>query len=291
MLGCCFYKWNSFFALPLAAAGLLQAQTNTGHIRGYLYDETGAVVPRATVTATDRSRGMQRQASTTELGEYFLSHLDPGLYDLRFEAENFAALIIENFEVRVGATESLSPQLGLAAAVESIAVSAEAARPIIEPEKTQQSDHIDSVSIGNLPINRRDYLDLALLTPGVVNTNYVVDDSDFRIAPTPQSGLGIGGTNGRGNTFTIDGVTNNYNSGGVRPAVSQEAVYEFQINRNSFSAELGGAPGGAVNIVTKSGRTSCTERCSECCATAASKPATTSTPTNPHTPGRKAAYP
>ncbi len=241
------------FTLLFAAAGLLQAQTNMGSLRGYVYDETGAVVPNAAVTATDRSRGAQRRAETTEFGEYFFSHLEPGLYDLRFEAENFAVLLIESFEVRIGETASLSPQLSVAAAAESIAVSAEAARPIIEPDKTQQSDHIDFISIRNLPINRRDYLDLALLTPGVVNTDYVVDDSDFRIAPTPQSGLGIGGTNGRGNTFTIDGVTNNYNSGSVRPAVSQEAVYEFQINRNSFSAELGGAPGGAVNIVTKSG--------------------------------------
>ena len=251
-----FHHWKILFsllaALPLAAVGL-QAQTNTGNLRGYVYDETGAVVPDATVTATDKSRGAERRANTTEFGDYIFNHLDPGLYDLRFEAENFSGLLIENFEVRVGETESFSPQLAVGAATESIAVSAEQERPAIEPERTQQSDHIDSVSIGNLPINRRDYLDLALLTPGVVNTNYVVDDRDFRIAPTPQSGLGIGGSGGRGNTFTIDGVTNIYNSGSARPSVSQEAVYEFQVNRNSFSAELGGAPGGAINIVTKSG--------------------------------------
>ena len=236
--------------LPLAAVGL-QAQTNTGNLHGYVYDETGAVVPETTVTATNKSRGTQRRTQTTEFGDYVFNHLEPGMYDLRFEAENFAALVMEDFEVRVGETESLSPQLAVGAAAESIAVSAQQVG--IDPERTQQSDHIDSVSIGNLPINRRDYLDLALLTPGVVNTNYVVDDRDFRIAPTPQSGLGIGGAGGRGNTFMIDGVTNIYNSGSVRPAVSQEAVYEFQINRNTFSAELGGAPGGAINIVTKSG--------------------------------------
>ena len=117
----------------------------------------------------------------------------------------------------------------------------------------QQSDHIDSVRIQNLPINRRDYLDLALLTPGVVNTNHLANAIDRRIAPTPTSGLGIGGGNGRGNTFMIDGLDNLYNSGSVRSSINQDAVQEFQVNRNSFSAEQGGAPGGTINIVTKGG--------------------------------------
>ncbi len=239
--------------LLLASAVLLQAQTNVGNIRGYVYDETRAVVPGVTVTAVDRSRGVERQTRTSDLGEYFFSHLDPGLYTLSFEAEDFAPYLIEDFEVRVGETASFSPQLMLAAAQNRIVVSAESVRLAIDPDKTQQSDHIDFVSIRSLPINRRDYLDLALLTPGVVDTNYVADDSDFRIAPTPQSGLGIGGTNGRGNTFMLDGLSNVYNSGGVRSSISQEVVHEFQINRNSFSSELGGAPGGAINIVTKGG--------------------------------------
>ena len=74
-----------------------------------------------------------------------------------------------------------------------------------------------------------------------------------RIAPTPSSGIGIGGGNGRGNTFMIDGLDNLYNSGSVRSSISQNAVHEFQVNRNSFSTEQGGAPGGTINIVTKGG--------------------------------------
>ena len=239
--------------LLLASGALVHAQTNTGNIRGYVYDETRAVVPGTTVTVVNQSRGVRRQTRTSALGEYFFSHLDPGLYTLRFEVENFASYLLEDFEVRIGETESFSPRLALAAAKEHIVISAESSQPALEPDRTQQSDRIDFVSIQNLPINRRDYLDLALLTPGVVDTNYIADDRDFRIAPTPQSGLGIGGTNGRGNTFMLDGLTNVYNSGSVRSSISQEAVREFQINRNSFSSELGGAPGGAINIVTKGG--------------------------------------
>ena len=244
---------GAVLGLLLASGVLGLAQTNTGNLRGYVYDETRAVVPDATVTVLDQSRGGKRQTRTSALGEYFFTHLAPGLYTLRFEVENFAPYLLEAFEVRIGETESFPPQLELATAEEYIVISAESSQSSLEPDRTQQSDRIDSVSIQNLPINRRDYLDLALLTPGVVDTNYIADDRDFRIAPTPQSGLGIGGTNGRGNTFMLDGVSNVYNSGSGRSSISQEAVREFQINRNSFSSELGGAPSGAINIVTKGG--------------------------------------
>ena len=246
-------RLGTVLQLLLVSGVLAQAQTNTGNIRGYVYDETRAVVPGTTVTAVDQSRGVRRQTSTSVVGEYFFSHLDPGLYTLRFEADNFAPYVIENFEARTGETELFSPQLAVATVEETIVISTESDHPPLAPDRTQQSDHIDFVSIQNLPINRRDYLDLALLTPGVVDTNYVADDRDFRIAPTPQSGLGIGGTGGRGNTFMLDGVTNVYGSGSVRSSIAQEAVREFQINRSSFSSELGGAPGGAINIVTKGG--------------------------------------
>ena len=222
---------GAVLGLLLASGVLVQAQTNTGNLRGYVYDETRAVVPDATVTVLDQSRGGKRQTRTSALGEYFFSHLAPGLYTLRFKVENFAPYLLEEFEVRIGETESFSPQLELATAEEYIVISAESSQSSLEPDRTQQSDRIDSVSIQNLPINRRDYLDLALLTPGVVDTNYIADDRDFRIAPTPQSGLGIGGTNGRGNTFMLDGVSNVYSSGSVRSSISQEAVREFQINR------------------------------------------------------------
>jgi hypothetical protein len=90
----------------------------------------------------------------------------------------------------------------------------------------------------------------------VADSNTLVDSNDYRIAQTPQSGLSFGGSNGRSNAFFIDGVENYANSGGVRMSVSQEAVQEFQINRSSFSAEYGGAAGGTVNIVTRSGTNS-----------------------------------
>ena len=182
---------RTVLVLLLASGVLAQAQTNTGHIRGHVYDETGAIIPDTKVTAVEQGRGARRQTSTSAEGEYFLSHLDPGTYTLRFEAEAFAPYLVEDFEVRTGETESFSPQLIVAAAEEQIIVSEASERPAIEPDRTQQSDHIDSVRIENLPINRRDYLSLALLTPGVVDVNYVANATDRRIVPTPSSGLGM----------------------------------------------------------------------------------------------------
>ena len=250
-LPCSLHRPGIAAAVLLASAILLPAQTDTGTIRGTVYDETRAVLPGVAVTATYQGRGVIREAVTSDLGEYVLSRVDPGLYTLRFELPGFAPYVVQDLEVLVGETQTFSPEIGVAG--EDTVITAEATRTVIAHDKTQQSNHIDSSGIDDLPINRRDYLDLALLTPGVVDSNYVADDTDFRIAPTPTSGLGIGGGSGRGNTFTIDGLNNNYGSGSVRSSISQEAVQEFHINRNTFSAELGGAPGAAINIVTKGG--------------------------------------
>ena len=239
--------------LVLTGAAVSEAQTDVGNIRGYVFDQTGAVIPDTVVTALDQARGVDRQTVSSATGEYVLGYLVPGLYTLRFEADDFAPYVIENLEVRVGETVPFSPELTLGAVTTDIVVAASDAYPVIDTHQTAQADHIEFVAIENLPINRRDYLDLALLIPGVVDTNHMVDDRDNRIAATPQSGLGIGGGTGRSNTFMLDGLSNTYDPGTVRSAISQEAVYEFQVNRNSFSAELGGAPGGAINIVTKGG--------------------------------------
>ncbi len=235
--------------VPALAYG--QAQVNSGDVKGTVVDALGGLVAGVTVTASDPDRAIKRVAKTDSAGEYALPMLPPGVYRLRFEAAGFATKVVEGLEVRVGDHVVLPTEMAVSAMAIEVDVVAEAS--VIEPQRTQQASTIESVRIRNLPINRRNYLDFALLTPAVVETNDMVDGTDYRVVQTPQSGLSFGGGNGRGNAFTIDGVENYYNSGGVRPSISQEAVQEFQINRNSFSAEIGGALGGAVNIVSKSG--------------------------------------
>lgn len=237
------------FAAVSIAAG--QSQVNSGDLRGTVVDPSGTPIAKAKVTVSAAARGINRSTLTDEVGEYRIPLLEPGVYQVRVEAAGFATRVIEGVVVKVGETTVERSRMEVGTVSTEITVTAET--PLIEPERTQQATSIDSRRILNLPINRRNYLDFALLAPGVVETNDLVDGTDFRVVQTPQSGLSFGGGNGRGNAFAIDGSENYLSSGGVRPSVSQEAVYEFQINRNSFNAEFGGAFGGAINIVTKSG--------------------------------------
>lgn len=231
-----------------------QAQISSGNITGDVLDETDAALPSVNVTANNAERGIRRSTTTDEAGRFTFSVMPPGAYDLRFEAEGFATKVVEGVILRVGDTVAVDVTLAVSAVTTEVSVTADAA--VVDSQRTQQATTIETERISELPINQRNYLDFALLAPGVVDTTSMADDTDFRVAQTPQSGLSFGGSNGRGNIFSIDGAEHYSNSGGVRPSVSQEAVREFQINQNSFSAELGGATGGAVNIVTKSGTNS-----------------------------------
>lgn len=125
--------------------------------------------------------------------------------------------------------------------------------PVVDVERVQQADTISLRQVRELPINRRDYLNLATLTPGVAEINNYVGITDAPLVQAPNSGLSFGGNNGRGNVFWLDGSENYVNTGGVRPSISQEAVAEFHVDRSSYSAEFGGGIGGIVNIVSQSG--------------------------------------
>jgi hypothetical protein len=125
--------------------------------------------------------------------------------------------------------------------------------PVVETERGSQANTLTQEDIAQLPIDRRDYLTFTLLTPGVSNSTRLASDQDFRVKSTPQSGLSFYGSNGRGNSVTVDGGEANDDAGGVRLTLSQDAVQEFQVNRSNYSAELGGASGATINIVSKSG--------------------------------------
>ncbi len=124
---------------------------------------------------------------------------------------------------------------------------------MVETERGSQANTLTQQYIEDLPIDRRDYLTFTLLLPGVSDSTRLADDQDFRVKQTPQSGLSFYGSNGRGNSITVDGGEAQDDAGGVRPTISQDAVQEFQVNRSNYTAELGGANGASINIVSKSG--------------------------------------
>ncbi len=232
--------------------GSLWCQTNaaTGEIYGVISDPAGASVPLATVTLESSATGWKRELESDAEGDYRFLAVPPGLYRLHAQKDTVLSSAPYIVEVSVGqaSVRDLRVQVGLH---DTITVTA--APGIVDPERTNPASFLDETLIHNLPIDRRDFLTFALLAPGVTDAKGLADNTDLRIKQTPTSGISFFGSNGRGNTVMVDGGEMNDGGGGVRSAIGQEAVQEFQINRGNYSAEIGGASGGAINIVSKSG--------------------------------------
>ncbi|HKQ90694.1 MAG TPA: TonB-dependent receptor [Blastocatellia bacterium] len=242
----------AFLTMTIAGAtsAFAQASSSTAEVRGQVTDANGAVVANAKLTLTDVVKGTSRQGVSDSEGNYAFLGLLPSSYDMKVEAQGFGATTTR-LELTVGQQANIPIKLSTGKV--EIQVDVVAGAEVVETNRTEQASTVDAKQISNLPINRRNFLDYALLTPGVVDADNIADSSDFRVAQTPQSGLSFGGNNGRGNMVQVDGAETLGASGGVQATVSQEAVQEFQVVRNSYSAELGGAAGGVVNIVSKSG--------------------------------------
>lgn len=239
--------------LFICGANFIFAQaTATAELRGNVKDPSGATVAGATVTATDNAKGTTRTVTSDADGNYVILALPPSTYTVKIESSGFAAKTVNNVLLEVGQQLALDVDLtvGDVGAVVDVAAGEQ---ELVDTERTQQSTVISGQQLSNLPINRRNFLDFALLTPGVSDADNVNDSTDFRVAQTPQSGLSFGGNNGRGNSINVDGSTADTAAGGARSVVSQEAVQEFQVDRNSYNAEFGGASGGVINIVSKTG--------------------------------------
>ena len=227
---------------------------SSGDIQGTVIDPSGALLPKATITVLNTETGLRRTAMTDSSGQFRVPNLAPATYDVAVQASGFAEAVRKGVVVSIGQTVVSDFQLKVSKVATEIEVASEAA--VVETERSSQANNVTERFIADLPIDRRDYLTFTLLMPGVSNSNVIADNADFRVKQTPESGLSFYGSNGRGNTVTVDGGEANDDAGGVRLNVSQDAVREFQINRSNYQAELGGASGAAVNIVTKNGTNS-----------------------------------
>lgn len=227
-----------------------QSQVSSADLKGTVTDASGAVLPGVSITITDTDKGTVRQVVTGERGQYLAPLLPPAPnYEGKAELSGFATQIKKGITLNVGQSVIIDFKMEVSGTATEIIVTS--ATPIIEIERTQQSNVIDEKRIDSLPINGRNYLDFSLLTPGVTSQNPLTNTG---LPQLPTSGLSFSGQSGRNNSVTIDGADNNDASGAsVRNTLSQEAIQEFQINRSNFSAEFGRASGGLINIVTKSG--------------------------------------
>ena len=232
----------------LTSSAFAQAVAGLGAITGTTRDASGAVVADATVTITNASNGFNRRMQTTEGGLFAAPSVTPAPgYKIEVEKPGFAKWQSEDFEVLVGQTVDFKVNLQVGSSSTKVEVTAEA--PLVESTKSGVTAAVTQLQIDNLPINGRRVDSYVLMTPAVVK------DGEFGLL----SFRGIA----MGNSFLTDGndTTNSFyneNAGRTRigSQISQDAVQEFQVLSNGFSAEFGRAMGGVVNTVTRSGSNS-----------------------------------
>jgi hypothetical protein len=228
---------------PLA----LLAQSSNGSISGTVTDGTGASIPGVTITATNTATGINRTAVSTNTGWYEVPNLPPGNYLVTAELAGFQPQKHEKIGVNVGSDTGLNLKLK-AGVSETLTVTADA--PLVETTKSEVSSVVNEKSIQNLPVNGRNFIDFVLTTPGVVR--------DVR-----SGDISFAGQRGTLNSLVVDGANDDNTffgqtvgrtgSGRAPYQFSQDAVKEFQVNNNAYSAEYGRAGGAVINVVTKSG--------------------------------------
>src|SRR5204862_7845689 len=226
----------------------VRPQGNQGTIEGIVVDPSGAALPGAKLTGTNDATGIRFQTTSDSNGLFTFPVLPVGTYTIEVEHPGFAKLTQKNIALSVGARLNLSLSLSVAGQTQSVTVTDEP--PIVETTRSQVSSTVNDVAIENLPTNGRNFINFVLLTPGVT--------LDVR-----GGDISFAGQRGTLNSLIVDGSdTNNTffgqsvgrtGSGRAPYQFSQDAVQEFQVNNNAYTAEYGRAGGAVINVVTKSG--------------------------------------
>jgi outer membrane receptor protein involved in Fe transport len=222
------------------------AQQTTGSVIGRIADEQGAAVPGVTVTAVNRDTGFERVAITDAEGLYGLAALPVGVYDIVIELQGFTRIERNEIVVNVSNAVDLDATLRVAPFAETVTVSGDT--PLISTSSSELGQVVDMTRIENLPLNGRQFANLAATVPGVgLGFNSEITKSSQY---TPQ----ISGGNGRNLNYLVDGGDNNDDTtGGLLQMFPLEAVQEFNVMTHRFSAEYGRSNGGILNVVTRSG--------------------------------------
>jgi hypothetical protein len=232
-------------ALALTAASAFAQQT-TGTINGRVLDEQGTAVPGVSVTATNAGTGFVRNGVSDEEGVYRLGALPVGTYDVVAALSGFTTVSKTGIVVNVAQTLDLNFDLKVAQVAENITVSG--GTPLIETSSSSVGGVVDIGRIENLPLNGRQFANLAATIPGV--------GLGFHADPTKSTQYSpqIGGGNGRNVNYQIDGGDNNDDTvGGLLQLFPLEAIEQFNLVTSRYKAEYGRSNGGVMNIVTKSG--------------------------------------
>ena len=245
-----YWRSSAVFALLVMATALFSAvsafaQGTTGTLRGQVLDPAGAVVPNAEVTVTNQETGVAVKVTTTSAGTYALPTLIPGVYKISVEAKGFKTFVKKDVSVIANQDNVADAQVELGAATETIEVTGGAVE--VQTSSSSLNNSFDTHSV-DLP-NSAGTLNGTLLNLAVLAPNVVAQ-------PGGVTGIGgsVGGTRPRDNNFTVDGVDdNNLGVTGNNSTVIPDAVAEFNLTTNQFSAEYGHSAGGQFSLVTKTG--------------------------------------
>jgi hypothetical protein len=219
-------------------------------LEGTVSDSSGAVISDVEVTVRNIATGQTRILRTDVEGAFRAAELPADTYEVRVARAGFAPFRSTGVEIPLGGTVHLRIVLTVASISTEVIVTARA--DALDPTQTSVVSAVDRERIEELPVRSRDYLDFVLLAPGVSNAPQAPGASGT--AGLRGSGFTFGGLRARSNNVSIDGLDNNDEySGSSRTEISPEIVREFQIVNNGLAAESGGASGGSINVVTRSG--------------------------------------
>ncbi len=252
-------SWTQAMLLLLSIGmlvGVHAQSSTTGNITGTVRDPQGATVPKAEVTATDAKTGVSRTVTATEDGFYNITSLPAGVYTISTAPAGFKKTVTENVELHVNENKTVNLDVQVGQVTETVTVTSEQAP--VELRSGEVSSLISEKQVTELPLNGRNYAQLALMVPGVSPVTQAGAGGAFATRGTGlNSGvdMSVNGNQSNSNLWTVDGV-NNMDVGSNRTLLvfpSIDSIQEFRVERNSFSAEFGQAQGAVVNLITKGG--------------------------------------
>jgi hypothetical protein len=228
-----------------------QQSTTSATLTGRVVDANEGALDGALITAVNQETLYRQTAKTDLSGKFRLPSLGVGHYEITVEANGFTTTS-RRINLTIGQVMDLSFRISVAGLDEHVEITADT--PLVETARTQVAETIQPREIDNLPLNGRNYLDLALLVPGTSRTN---TNSNQRFAETsavPGQGLSIAGQRNLNNSFVVDGLSANDDAADLTGSYySQEVIREFQVITSGGIAEFGRASSGVVNILTQSG--------------------------------------